>query len=128
MFLNGTAMSGWSMHGQLAGAPRLATTRTAPKYRFLSIRDKFPGLYPGAADRGIEGELYELSYEILRDSLMPAEPPELELGLIELEDGSGSFAMILRREFLTAPGVSDITSFGGWRAYWEHLRGERVGG
>lgn len=118
MFLNGSAMSDGPLHHHLHGAPLLATVTTAPRYRFYSVRDEFPALLPvtdGGA--GIEGELYELSEEMLRDSLLPAEPQELELGLITLEDGSASFAMLLRPTHRTITGLTDITEHGGWRAY-----------
>jgi hypothetical protein len=122
MFLTGTAMAGGAMHGALQGAPLVAVTRTAPWYRFYAVRDRFPGLYRvregGAA---IEGELYELSHEVMHDSLMPAEPAELELGMVRLEDGAAAFAMLLREEQIGAPGVIDITADGGWRAYRARL-------
>jgi hypothetical protein len=54
---------------------------------------------------------------VLRDRLLPAEPPELELGIIELADGTGSLAMRVRAEALQAPGVSDISDRGGWLRY-----------
>jgi gamma-glutamylcyclotransferase (GGCT)/AIG2-like uncharacterized protein YtfP len=111
-------MSGGAMHHHLRGAPLLGRFRTAPRYRFYSVRDEFPGLLP--VDEGgtrIEGELYELTEELLRDSLLPVEPPELELGLIELEDGSAAFAMLLRRSHLGSADLTDISSFGGWRPY-----------
>ena len=54
---------------------------------------------------------------MLRDLLLPAEPPELELGIIELDDGTGSLAMRMRAEALRAPGVSDISDRGGWLRY-----------
>ena len=48
----------------------------------------------------------------------PAEPPELEFGTIELENGSVSFAVLLRREVLErGEGLVEITKYGGWRAY-----------
>jgi hypothetical protein len=65
----------------------------------------------------VPGELYEVSYAVLRDRLLPAEPPELELGIIELGDGSGSLAMRMRAEALDAPGVVDISERGGWLSY-----------
>ena len=34
------------------------------------------------------GELYEMGYEQLRDVLLPGEPAGLELGIIELDDGT----------------------------------------
>jgi hypothetical protein len=55
---------------------------------------------------------------MLHHSLLPAEPPELEFGTIELEDGSVSFAVLLRREVLErGEGLVEITAYGGWRAY-----------
>lgn len=117
MFLNGGAMRGGALHHLLQGAPLIGVVRSAPKYRFYSVRDEFPGMRP-VADGGkpVEGELYELSEEVLRDSLLPAEPPELELGVIELEDGGAAFAMILRAGLETEPGVTDISG-SGWRDY-----------
>ncbi len=105
------------MHHLLKGSELVAATRTAAKYHFYSVRDEFPGLYPAADGGAIAGEVYELSYELLRDSLLPGEPAELELSVIELEDGGGALSMRLRRECLGAPGVRDITHFGGWREY-----------
>jgi hypothetical protein len=120
MFLNGEGMRGGSVHHNMKGAPMLGPARTAPKYRFYSIRDEFPGLQAVAADgHSIEGELYEVDELILRDSLLPGEPAELELGIIELDDGSASFSMLLRPGLERADGVMDISSFGGWRAYRE---------
>ncbi|MEY9836369.1 gamma-glutamylcyclotransferase [Streptacidiphilus sp. EB103A] len=118
MFVNGQAMSGGSLNHALHGARPLGPARTAPAYRFFSVRDEFPGLHP-VADGGaaIVGEVYEVSYEVLRDRLLPEEPSELELGVITLDDGSGSFSMRMRASALTAPGVVDITAHGGWHAY-----------
>jgi gamma-glutamylcyclotransferase (GGCT)/AIG2-like uncharacterized protein YtfP len=125
MFLNGGGMRGGPVHHHIAGVPLVGELRTAPKYRFYSIRDEFPALVPtvegGAA---IAGELYEVPIDMLHHSLLPAEPPELELGTIELENGVVSFAMLLRREPLErAAGLIEITEYGGWRAY----RGEGPG-
>ena len=49
---------------------------------------------------------------------MPVEPPELELAVIELADGSASLAVALRAD-VHARGRSlvDISDHGGWRAY-----------
>src|SRR3954447_16544828 len=88
MFLNGTAMSGQPQHGAIAGATLLGAARTAPHYRFFAVRDEFPGLF--AVPEGglsILGELYELTEELLYRSLMPGEPAELELGVVELDTG-----------------------------------------
>jgi uncharacterized protein (DUF1786 family) len=50
-------------------------------------------------------------------ALLATEPPELELGIIELEDGELSFAMVLRDAEHGRGIHQDITSYGGWRAY-----------
>ncbi|MBN9759763.1 MULTISPECIES: gamma-glutamylcyclotransferase [unclassified Pseudonocardia] len=118
MFVNGQAMSGGPLHDALAGARFLGPVRTAPDYRFFSFDDVFPGIAP-VPDGGwsVPGEIYEISYTQLRRDLLPREPAELELSVIELEDGTGSLSMVCR----TLPGATDaveITAAGGWR---EHL-------
>ena len=124
MFVNGEAMSGGRLHVNLRAATFCGPCSTAPRYRFFSVRDEFPGLHPvpeGGAS--IPGELYEVSYETLRESLLPAEPAELELGIIELADGSGSLSMRMRAAALTANGVVDITDRGGWLRYLASIAG-----
>jgi gamma-glutamylcyclotransferase (GGCT)/AIG2-like uncharacterized protein YtfP len=117
MFLNGDGMRGGRAHYTIEDAPLVGERRTAPRYRFFSVRDEFPGLYP-AAEGGqlVLGELYDVPMGPL-SALLGTEPPELELSIIELEDGELSFAMVLR-EAEHALGIhKDITSYGGWRAY-----------
>lgn len=145
MFLNGGAMSGGPLHHLLRGAPLVGTVRTAPRYRFYSVGDRFPALVEhdpeitgpskrngsvgvrtvnegagviGGEGVSVVGELYDVPWDVLRDSLLPAEPEELELGVIELEDGSGALAMIRRRAY-GEPDVEyrDISEHADWRAY-----------
>jgi gamma-glutamylcyclotransferase (GGCT)/AIG2-like uncharacterized protein YtfP len=127
MFLNGGGMRGGAVHHHIEGAPLLGELRTASKYRFYSVRDEFPALVATAAGgAAIIGELYDVPIEMLHHSLLPAEPPELELGTIELEDGSVSFAVLLRREVLErGEGLIEITKYGGWRAYRDEGGAER---
>lgn len=71
----------------------------------------------------VSGELYDVPWEVLRESLLPAEPVELELGVIQLEDGSGALAMIRRQTFVE-PGdllYRDISEHADWRAYLASL-------
>lgn len=118
MFVNGQAMSGGSINHALEGATLLGPARTAPKYRFYSVRDEFPGLHPASSDGcSVPGELYQVTYDILRDQLLPNEPPELELAVIELAGGAGSLCMRIRDESLTLSGVTDISDKRGWRDY-----------
>lgn len=123
MFLNGTAMSGQKDHSAHAGSTFLRPARTAACYRFLAVRDEFPGLYPvPKGGRTIEGELYDIPEDVLRDRLLPSEPPELRFGSVELLDGETVHAMLLVPSRL-APGdpVVDISELGGFRAYQRFL-------
>jgi gamma-glutamylcyclotransferase (GGCT)/AIG2-like uncharacterized protein YtfP len=118
MFVNGQAMGGGSLSHALVEAHFLGAATTAAKYRFFSVRDEFPGLHPVDDDGvAIPGELYALSYALLREALLPREPAELELGVIELADGTGSLSMRMRSEALGRTDVIDISDAGGWRAY-----------
>ncbi len=121
MFLNGGGMRGGSLHHLLAGAPLVAEIRTAPHYLLYSVGDRYPALQPCPPESGagaaIAGEVCDLPLVLLRDDLLPAEPPELELGVIELADGGAALGMILRRARPAMDDLTDITAFGGWRAY-----------
>jgi hypothetical protein len=127
MFLNGGGMRGGPVHHHIEGVPLLREMRTAPKYRFYSVRDEFPALVATAAGgAAIIGELYDVPIDMLHHSLLPAEPTELELGTIELENGLVSLAMLLRREVLErGAGLIEITKYGGWRPYRDEGGAER---
>jgi gamma-glutamylcyclotransferase (GGCT)/AIG2-like uncharacterized protein YtfP len=118
MFLNGTGMSGQSTHWIVGDSPLVATTSTAPRYRFHAVGGAYPALEDvGAGGASVVGEVYDVSYEQFREVLLPAEPPGLELGVIELADGSGSFAMILRHPYDEPAPTTDISELGSWRDY-----------
>jgi gamma-glutamylcyclotransferase (GGCT)/AIG2-like uncharacterized protein YtfP len=118
MFLNGGGMRGGPLHHQLQGAELVRVARSAPKYRYFSVGDRFPAMLE-VADGGhaVVGEVYDLPLETLRDHLMPAEPAELELGVIELADGTACLATVLRAEFVGVKDLRDISAIGDWRAY-----------
>jgi hypothetical protein len=118
LFVNGDGMRGGSVHPTIAEHPFLGETTTAPRYRFFSVGDRFPALWP-VADGGVAvpGELYEVPLTVIRDAFIPAEPPELELSVIELADGSAALAVVLRAAEHGSPALVDISDAGGWRAY-----------
>lgn len=128
MFLNGTAMSGQKDHGSHAGSVFLGPARTTAAYRFFAVRDEFPGLLPvGAGGRVIEGELYDIPEDTLRDRLLPNEPEELELGTVTLIDGEEVHAMLLVPSRLKeGDKVVDISELGGFRAYQRHLAANAI--
>jgi gamma-glutamylcyclotransferase (GGCT)/AIG2-like uncharacterized protein YtfP len=118
MFVNGQAMSGGPLNDALASARFVGRVRTAPTYRFFSFDDVFPGLAP-VQDGGwsVPGEVYEVSYAELRDKLLPREPAELELSVIELEDGRGALSMVCRSLPSDNDPAQEITVPGGWRQH-----------
>ena len=117
MFLNGDGMRGGRAHYTIEGVPLLGERRTAPLYRFYSVRDEFPALDPAAEGGGqVTGELYDVPMGPL-SALLATEPEELELSIIELDDGELSFAMVMRDAEHARGLHKDITSYGGWRAY-----------
>ncbi|HVV21066.1 MAG TPA: gamma-glutamylcyclotransferase [Pseudonocardiaceae bacterium] len=122
MFLNGGGMSDGPLHHQLRGAPLVRVARSAPRYRYFSVGDRFPAMFAvPTGGHSVVGELYDLPLETLRDHLIPAEPPELELDVIELDDGTASLATVLRAEFVDAQQLTDISEIGDWRAYLKTL-------
>ncbi len=121
LFLNGEGMRGGRVHPHIARYPFLGEARTAPRYRFYVYEDRFPALWP-VPDGGVPvpGELIELPLEAVRDEFLPVEPPELELGVIELDDGSGALAVLLRPDVHSrGTGLVDISDHGGWRVWLE---------
>ena len=119
LFVNGGGMRGGEVHYSIEGLPFLGDALTAPRYRFFSVRDEFPGLWP--VDEGgvsIAGELYDVPLDVIRDRFIPAEPPELELGVVELDDGSSALVVVVRANvYASGEGLKDISEYGGWRAY-----------
>ena len=118
LFVNGDGMRGGSVHPTIAEHPFLGEARTAPIYRFYSVGDRFPALWP-VPDGGVSvvGELYDVPLDTLRERFIPAEPEELELSIIQLADGSSAVAVVLRRDYLDSPGLTDISELADWRAY-----------
>ena len=121
LFLNGEGMRGGRVHAHIAHHRFLGETATAPRYRFYVYEDRFPALWP-VTEGGVSvpGELIELPLAAVRDEFLPMEPPELELGVVELADGAAALAVLLRPEVhARGTGLVDISEAGGWRAWLE---------
>ena len=116
LMTNGEGMRGGAVHHTIADHPFLGEVETAPHYRFYSVRDEFPGLVlVSEGGASIRGELYDVPLEVLRDSFLPSEPPELELSVVGLADGRAALCVALRPE--EQGRHREITEYGGWRAY-----------
>ncbi|WP_172651630.1 allophanate hydrolase-related protein [Rhodococcus opacus] len=120
LFCNGGAMRGGNLHHNVSAHTFLGTVRTAPKYRFFSVRDEFPALLLAeAGGASIEGELYDVPIGDIRTDFLPEEPEELELTVTELSDDRSVLAVGLRPGLLgsRADELTEITDHGGWRRY-----------
>ena len=122
MFLNGSAMQGGPLHSQLHGAPLVRRARTAAKYQFFSVANRFPAMHPAPRNgHRVHGEVYDIPLDTLHNHLLPAEPEELELGTIELSDGTACLATLLRQEHLGSPTLINISELGDWPTYLASL-------
>jgi gamma-glutamylcyclotransferase (GGCT)/AIG2-like uncharacterized protein YtfP len=120
LFCNGGAMRGGNLYQNVAQHRFLGTVKTAPKYRFFSVRDEFPALLLSEdAGAEIEGELYDVPLDNIRTDFLPAEPAELELTVVELADGRSVLAVALRPGLVDsiADQLTEITEEGSWRKY-----------
>ncbi|MHB8247506.1 MAG: allophanate hydrolase [Acidithiobacillus sp.] len=119
----GAHLSGLPLNQQLTsrGARLISETSTAPCYRLYALADgKRPGLirvaHGGAA---IDCELWELPAAAF-GSLVAGIPAPLGIGTVELADGSAVSGFLC--EGIGITNASDITRFGGWRAYLRSLQ------
>jgi len=123
----GAHLSGLPLNSQLTerNARLLATTQTAPKYRFYALSDgKRPALVrvqTGGAS--IACEVWEMSVSEF-GSFVAGIPAPLGIGKLELADGSAVNGFIC--EGIGVADAKDITQYGGWRA-WLAERGKQVG-
>lgn len=117
----GAHLTGQPLNGQLTErhGRLLATTKTAPDYRFYVLPNSTPakpGLLfePGFDGPGIEVEVWALPVESV-GSFLAMIPPPLAIGSIRLANGE------LVKGFLCEPaglvGAEEITHLSGWRNY-----------
>jgi allophanate hydrolase len=116
----GAHLSGQPLHRELVelGARLELRTRTAPCYRLYALAGTVPakpGLVRASAPAAaIEIEVYRLDPAAFGQFVTGVAAP-LAIGNLELEDGRWV------KGFLCEPhatqGATDITHFGGWRAY-----------
>jgi allophanate hydrolase len=124
----GAHLQGQPLNRQLVerGARLQATTRTAPIYRLYALADagngvRRPGLAPvanGETGAAIEVEVWEMPEEHF-GSFVAGIPAPLGIGRTQLADGRSVPGFICEAAGLA--GASDITAFGGWRAWLASL-------
>jgi gamma-glutamylcyclotransferase (GGCT)/AIG2-like uncharacterized protein YtfP len=125
LFVNGTLMRGLKLHENLAGAEFLGACATAPRYRLFSIGDVHPGMIEvSSGGVSVEGELYRVPLDVL-ERVEAGEPPGLYRGPVTLSDGRIVDGILFPREL--AEQHTDISDFGGWRAYVAGATGAAAG-
>lgn len=117
----GAHLTGQPLNRQLTerGARLVQTTQTAPGYALYALPGTVPpkpGLarVPGFDGPGIEVEVWAMPTKEL-GSFVAAIPAPLGIGTVELADGTSVSGFIC--EPCAVKGATDITRFGGWRAY-----------
>ncbi|HXF88252.1 MAG TPA: allophanate hydrolase [Xanthobacteraceae bacterium] len=117
----GAHLSGMPLNGELIklGARFLKTTLTAPGYRLFALADarpQKPGLLRVADNDGvaIEVELWALPVAAF-GKFVATIPPPLSIGTVTLADGETVKGFLV--EAAAVAQATDISSFGGWRAF-----------
>ena len=119
----GAHLAGMPLHGQLTerGCRLVERCRTAPHYRLYALPDTQPpkpGLARVAEDdasgAAIEVEVYDMPQAAL-GSFLALIPPPLGLGSVQLADGRWVKGFICEGAALL--GATDISAWGGWRAW-----------
>jgi allophanate hydrolase len=119
----GAHLSGEPLNGQLTqrGARLAASTTTAPTYRLYAL----PAASEGAVARpglvrvatggtAIEIEVWDMPLAGFGDFVAKV-PPPLGIGTVALVDGTQVQGFLC--ESVALDGATEITAFGGWRAY-----------
>jgi allophanate hydrolase len=116
----GAHLSGQPLNHQLTmlDGRFVRATRTAPVYRLYALPNTTPAK-PGLArvdsdGVAIEVEVWALSAEAF-GTFVAAVPPPLCIGSLSLADGTRVSGFLC--EGYALAGATDISSFGGWRAY-----------
>jgi allophanate hydrolase len=118
----GAHLSGLPLNHQLTerGARLEKAARTAPRYRLFALPGTTPPK-PGLVRNGsaaIEVEVWRMPTAAY-GSFVAAIPAPLGIGRIELENGEWVQGFLC--EASAVAGATDISRFGGWRAYLASL-------
>lgn len=123
----GAHLSGLPLNGQLTtrGARLIARTRTAPCYRLYALpggSPPRPGMVRDPAGVALEIEVWALPRAGWA-SFMEGVPAPLAIGTVETAEGHWVKGFVC--EPVALAGATEVTAFGGWRAYIASLSGTR---
>jgi len=120
--VNGTLMRGLELNANLvnAGALFVGEATTAPEYRLWSIGDRHPAMMRiRNGGQAIAVEVWSVPAAGLA-SILLAEPAGLSIGKVALDDGREVLGVL--GEAWLCEGRTEITGYGGWRAYLRSAR------
>ncbi|HLL17139.1 MAG TPA: allophanate hydrolase, partial [Rubrivivax sp.] len=121
----GAHLSGLPLNTQLLerGARLVQVTTTAPHYRLFALPGTVPpkpGLQRCAeGGHAITVEVWAMPMQNV-GSFVALIPPPLGLGSVQLADGSHVHGFVCEAHALA--NATDITRFGGWRAYLDSIK------
>lgn len=122
----GAHLKGFQLHWQLekVHASFVEATTTSPNYRLYALPKTGPVAKPGlrrvANGSKIAVEVYEVPKEHFGQFISYV-PEPLGIGSVELASGEWIKSFICEESGYLALGTKDITEFGGWKNYHEHL-------
>jgi len=116
--VNGTLMRGLKLEPNMhaAGATFVREDRTQPVYRLWTVNDDHPAMIRVTDGSGVAVavEVWDVPAAGLAGILMK-EPPGLSIGKVTLSGGDEVLGVL--GEPALVEGQTEITAFGGWRAY-----------
>jgi allophanate hydrolase len=114
LFCIGAHMAGLGLNHQITGRGGrfLRAAETVPAYRLYALGAR-PGLVRSEGGAAIAGEVWALPRAAI-GGLLAEVPPPLGFGTVELSDGP---CLGFLAEAAGCAGATEITRFGGWRAW-----------
>lgn len=128
----GAHLKGFQLHWQLekVNASFIESTTTSKNYRLYALPKTGPVAKPGLRKVSKDGsniavETYYVPKELFGEFISMV-PEPLGIGSVELASGEIVKSFICEEFGYNVPGTTDVTSFGGWKNYQDHLIEEKV--
>lgn len=126
----GAHLKGFQLHWQLqkVHAAFVELTTTSASYKLYALPKTGPVAKPGLRRVAKDGkkiaiEVYEVPAENF-GQFISFVPEPLGIGSVELASGEWIKSFICEESGYLAQGTTDITEFGGWKNYHQHLESE----
>lgn len=125
----GAHLLGFQLHWQLekVNATLIESTSTAPHYKLYALPKTGPVAKPGLRRVGKDDDGSAIALEVYSvpkenfGTFISMVPEPLGIGSVELQSGEWVKSFICEEFGYNLPGTVEITSFGGWKKYQEHL-------